>query len=431
MGKRGLAILAITVVLLLLFIWFYERKLPSTDELEEKKNLILDLKAEDIDSIKLTKGKEFIQINKIKKGEDEKWMITKPLDYPASGWEVDSFINNIVNMRKIREVELSRGEIGIEERNITITISSKDGTQATIRFGKKVPGGGIFVEVNGRKYAVEDTLSGDLEKDLKEWRSKDILPFSSFEIARITFSFPNGNKILLAKKDDKFWIESPITDLADEDKVQSLKTTLGTLQVKEFLDNYKKEIAKVATVEIVNDKNESFTLEVAESPKEETLLAKFRNQVVEIPVDIKEFLETPVENWRSKKPLLPERYSISKIEIEKGEEKISLVKKENEWTINNSKIEFSKVNELLDKLEEEALEILDKEPKELQQIYTIKLTDEEGKNFKLTISKDTGYAILKSEGRKAILKYPASYIQDLEKIISKLENNKSENDKKP
>ncbi len=82
---KGL-ILFLIALGLFLFIYFYERKLPTTEEALEREKKIFNLKEEEINYIFLENEDLSWELKK----EKDEWKLKKPLDYPADEFNVNS-----------------------------------------------------------------------------------------------------------------------------------------------------------------------------------------------------------------------------------------------------------------------------------------------------------------------------------------------------
>src|SRR4029079_16907172 len=96
MKPRTLLVLTVVVAALAAFVWFYERKLPTSDEAKaEEKKVLAGVKAAAVRELSIVRGGATVRIvregkppaeDEKKEGEDE----ASPLASPASDWRVTS-----------------------------------------------------------------------------------------------------------------------------------------------------------------------------------------------------------------------------------------------------------------------------------------------------------------------------------------------------
>src|SRR5436190_18822389 len=162
MKPRTLLILLTVVVALGAFIWFYERKLPSSEERAENAKKVVALKEEDVQAVTLetSTGKVTLERTASPAGEkDEKkkeeeedadaqgqpagdWKLVQPMAARADAFAVDGLLDAVTGLQKSRTLEkVDRAATGLDKPRATIHLKTADG-ETVLRLGAEVPTGG-------------------------------------------------------------------------------------------------------------------------------------------------------------------------------------------------------------------------------------------------------------------------------------------------
>jgi len=264
---RTLLVLFLVVAGLAAFVWFYERDLPGSDERAKLEKKLLDLKKDDVAAVAIERpgaagaGRD-IRLERVapaKKAEGKKasgdeaapaetaadWRMTRPIAAAADGLAVNGLLESLVGLDKQRTLEHpDRKALGLARPQVTVRLKTADGAKAkekVLAFGARVPTGGevmVAIEGDPDAYAVADTVLTTLERDPGEWRDKQVFHGDREAIDRVALEGPGGG-VLLARRGDAFWIESPPADRdrADRDLVDSLLADLTGLRAERFVDD--------------------------------------------------------------------------------------------------------------------------------------------------------------------------------------------------
>ncbi len=241
MKIKGL-ILFLIALGLFLFIYFYERKLPTTEEALEREKKIFNLKEEEINYIFLENEDLSWELKK----EKDEWKLKKPLDYPADEFNVNSITRAIVELEKEKELkEINLKDFKLEKPYMFLDFST-DKLKERIIIGVEVPATGqvaIRLEKGGKSYFVPSSFLNSINKSVKDLRSKEIFKYDSGSVNLIEIE-KYGKKINVEKM-GKFWyLDFPFKDRAEKDNIEDLIYGLSSLRAKEFLDEYDEEKLK-------------------------------------------------------------------------------------------------------------------------------------------------------------------------------------------
>jgi hypothetical protein len=175
--------------------------------------------------------------------------------------------------------------------------------------------------------------------------SKKIFSLSPSDIKAVSFT-QEGKTIQLVRSGPNDWeMTSPIQDIADRYQAENLVDTLANLQAKETISRKENVSAyglgKNSTLVVVQTKNgQQQTLRVGgKSPTGEGYYAfvPANGEIVLIPNDIGQILQTPLDSWRSHTLFSFVPSQIEKIEISSTKNSFAFVQKHGEWQIEDSR----------------------------------------------------------------------------------------------
>jgi Domain of unknown function (DUF4340) len=252
MRPRTLLVLLGLVLAFAAFIQFYERKLPSSTERTARAKKVLELDKDQVRGVTIAAGPTEVRLERVGpaasdkagQGPDIEWRIVKPIAARADTAAVDRLLEALAGLEKTRTLEkVSPAAVGLDRPQAVVRLATADpkqrGGETVLQLGAEVPtGGSLIAAIAGKPeaYVVSDSILGDLRKPPGDWRDRRIFHGDRDRIERITLGAGSGPKVLLARRGDRFWIESPIADRADRDQVEKLLTDLTALSAERFVD---------------------------------------------------------------------------------------------------------------------------------------------------------------------------------------------------
>ena len=267
MKTQTTIILFITAILLGVYIFVIEKKLPTTDELEANKKKVFVIEVNDVNKIEINSLNSFLvsmncvtpsgkalTFNKI---SEDNWEMTQPITTTADKYILNNIASQLANLDKKDTVkDISKLEIfGLITPMLTASFQAKDKIYH-IKFGNDAPLGlGIYMTVEGQKevYVIARNLADLLSKQGYEYRNKKIVDANIYDINNLKLVYSDlpdlaigqaGKTIELQKKNDEWYIAQPILEKADQNKVRDLLSNLGTLSVATFLVDNESDIKK-------------------------------------------------------------------------------------------------------------------------------------------------------------------------------------------
>jgi Domain of unknown function (DUF4340) len=258
---RTLAVLAVVVLALAAFIRFYERDLPSSDERAKLAKRVLEVKKDQVERIRIVADGATVLLERQPgsrtaapaKAADKpaaesatpaaasEWRITRPLAARADSAAVDRLLDSLVNLEKSRTLEqVVPAEVGLDRPRAEVGLTTAGGKRETLlQVGAAVPTGGetiVAVAGHPEAYVVGDTLVTDLRKKPGDWRDHQVFHGDRDRIERVSWTLGGAPRVVLAKRGDRFWLESPLVDRADRDQVEKLLSDLTGLSAETFLE---------------------------------------------------------------------------------------------------------------------------------------------------------------------------------------------------
>jgi hypothetical protein len=239
MRNRNLIVLAVIVVALGAYIYFHERHQPTTEERRAKADTLFpDLKRDDVAGLEIRNTHGTFRI--VKQGEA--WRLVEPIDFPADSVALSSLLGSLEGLkaeRTLAEGEVDPAAYGLDNPQITVTLSTADGASSSLEVGGGAAlGSNRAVRRNGERSVI--LVSGwfvrDLDKALEQWRSRELVQLGVEEVASLTV-VAAADRIQLVRQGDDWRLLEPLEDVADRDHVRNLIADLGALRIEEFLDS--------------------------------------------------------------------------------------------------------------------------------------------------------------------------------------------------
>jgi Domain of unknown function (DUF4340) len=242
MSSRKLLVLTGIVVALFAFIFLIERKMPTTSEREQKGELYWDLPEAQVDSIRIESGGQVVELSKA----GDSWRLVRPETYPADSFAASDLASQLADLKKPSGESGAEGEperYGLTKPAARVTFGWRDPKKPgekhsrTLEFGLDIPGTDLTAARVARQSEilfVPASLAAAVRKPADDFKSKDVFGPPSLDVAGIDVARGRG-RLTLVKKNGIWWLEQPISDLADRDVAERLAGDFSTLRVTEFV----------------------------------------------------------------------------------------------------------------------------------------------------------------------------------------------------
>jgi Domain of unknown function (DUF4340) len=249
MSPRKLLLLTAAVFALFLFIFFFERRMPTTSERQSKGELYWDVPEDRVVSVRLEKEGSVVELAR----DGESWRLTRPSPYPADSFAASDLARQLSQMRRVGgdAADARPEDYGLAKPSAKATVTWKNEgdpqkrSTRTIDFGIDIPGtdtAAARVEGENRVLFVPSSVAASVKKAPADYQSKDVFGGSTSDVARMDIERGRGH-LTLAQRDGIWWMEQPLKDLADGEAAARLAGDLTALRVNEFLPAEKDSLA--------------------------------------------------------------------------------------------------------------------------------------------------------------------------------------------
>jgi hypothetical protein len=450
---RTLLVLLLVVVGLLVFISLYERELPSSDERAAQANRLFRFDSEEVDSLEIEWEGNRVVLER-QAGEEaendaaeatggpgtDEWRLTKPLAARADATLVESLVGAMTSMEKDRTLaDMTAAEAGLDKPRARVKVHLGNEVRELL-VGSEVPASStMIVGVEGKEefFVVADGIWSELTRKPGDWRSREVLAAQRADIERISLS-AGGERLLLARRGDDFWLESPVVDRADEAQVTKLIGDLTSLRVESFVDEPERAEGEMGLTRprgvlevVLKDQAEPFRLELgaAVPDTERRFMARVEGQLIELDTGLAEAIDRPVAEWRSSAWSSMETFEIDEVVVEDGAGAMTLVRADANWRRGDDEIPFTTASDLLYAITEaEADRVLSAAEAESlgadwqDPLLEIRLAgDDESEGDELTLfATDEGDYLGRSADRDSVLVIPAEAVEEIRSKIAEV-----------
>lgn len=239
--KRSTWILLCIIAALAAFIFFFERKMPSSDEARQQKSRLFPTKFEDVASL----SRSGFEPLSLKRKDEERWDLEAPVADKADRLSINGFMDGLRDAEVIRWVEdASPNELGLEPPRATWTIGTKKG-RATLDVGGDAPlNAGLYVRANGRVALVPKSLEETLLRPVSDFRSKELVASSEQDVLKFSI-FSGGKELLAFEHDGDAWrLTAPFKDAGDLGKLQAILDDACLCPIDHVVEDNPKDLAK-------------------------------------------------------------------------------------------------------------------------------------------------------------------------------------------
>ena len=363
MTPRKLIVLTLLVIGLFAFVFFFERKLPSTTERKQKGDLVWEIPEEQVESVRLERGGTVIEL--VRAGE-KSWRLVKPDSYPADGFAASDVVSQLARLRRtsVDSADAKPEDYGLKTPVVKATINWKDDKgkklSRTVEVGIDIPGtettaaraGG-----NGPVLFVSTNLALAVKKTPDEFKSREVFGASNPDNSRLDVDRGRG-RLSLAKKDGAWWLKQPVADLADNDAVEKLIGSLTALKVIDFLPSPPGQgLASLGLspplfhVVLSDTKGPGISVDIGASKTDgNSIYGRRENQVFTVASTAAEDLSREAEAFREPRLVRFDRGAVTSIQGDFGSQKFLFERKQEGWTLGGKTVVAASVDDLMSAL---------------------------------------------------------------------------------
>lgn len=214
--KKSTYFLLALVVILLCFIFLFEKKQKTTKEIEAGKAKLFPDFLEDVTTID-RKGYEDIKIEK--KGED--YFLTFPFSDPADEGSVEGFVEALKNATAERVIEdkIEPQKLGLNNPKIIVVFKSKEKTKI-LKIGDAPPlEKGVYFQTDDKIGVLSEFTLQTIKRSVNDFRSKELCAPVKYENVKKFSYYKEDNLVVDFERIKGKWnVTHPFKDIADERK---------------------------------------------------------------------------------------------------------------------------------------------------------------------------------------------------------------------
>jgi hypothetical protein len=222
------------------FIFLFERRLKTTDAVEQVQPVFAKLKPTASTSITLRRGNQFTLT--LERTNDD-WRFVKPFAYPAANFAVQNFLETLERVIPSthitpREILSRKADFGFDSPLIVISLERFGERAQQVRFGARTAGNDqVYVEIVGQPgvYVVSAELLDRMPATPHDWRSTALFHFGEEKPDRVEITRGGAAFALQLDPANKLWRLTRPSHRADQYQVQQLISKILAARVVEFV----------------------------------------------------------------------------------------------------------------------------------------------------------------------------------------------------
>ncbi len=344
------------------YVWFVEKKRPSSDEALEKAGLVSEFNRDEIDAITIRNATSTIELRK----RDGHWFLDAPVKDRAEEFAITQLFTTCEKLRsetslgdtkenrdKWKEWWVAKGDIAVKfngSKRAHEIIVGKD----TVYEGKNY----VRAEGSNIVHVIRRNLKDDLGKNTDYFRDKRLADLTEAQVSKLVFKSAKG-EFELEKKGIHWSLVRPLKARADDQKISDLIANVTTARIEEFMSEAK-DLGSFGLIEpratltftaegvkepVVLQLGASKTPRMEEKEVEETkkkarpptpahvyVKLSTRDGVVTVPASIESLINTQPNDLRDQGLMRVQSDLVDRITIEApGKEKIVLARNGETW----------------------------------------------------------------------------------------------------
>lgn len=234
MASKKTIVLFVIFLGLLAYVYFFEIQGEKRKQAhKEKEEQILDFDKEKVS------GLSFLPAGIIVKKEDSHWKISSPVQTESDQATIENILDNFRWLKKGRFVSDNLNDFkkfGLSPYQAALVIHHEGDNDTLFLGDNNLDNTKVFYRKSGSNnvYLVSTTLQTNATKTLYDLRDKSVLKFEKQEITKILIE--KNRQIFSCYKDkaQRWWLEHPIKEMCDEDKIDDILNELNNSKIARF-----------------------------------------------------------------------------------------------------------------------------------------------------------------------------------------------------
>lgn len=365
--------LFLLVIVVAVYIKFFESKGPNTAEAKRQAQNVVNFDRAKIDGLNIQNGDDRIELRRT----DNKWRIEAPFKDHADSAVVETVLSDLDGWQRenaipAKEIEANKDqmiEFGLSKAKLRLKLLGQN-APPEILFGKDAAlEGRMYVRFENSKEAliVPQSVRNDIAKKPEEFRDKKLTDVTTAQVSRVVLKTPAG-EMELQKEGETWNIVKPLRARGDGQKIGDLIAQVTTARIQQFIADDHGDLHPYGLAEprgsitlFTPDDKQGQTLQVGTVPEKEKeqVYVRFtaRSSVYTLPKKIEEILNTKPADLRDRHLVRIDTNNLDRITLDApGKGKTVLARKNETWTIanrNNQPANATEVNRLLEALKNE------------------------------------------------------------------------------
>ena len=247
--KKLVSLLAIFLALAA-FVYFYEiQGEEKREEVRQLEESLLRLKQPEITAVEISPfQKESIALIK----EGDRWMIERPIRSIADMGTLGSLLRDLESASRDRILTDAGSDIekyGLDRPRFRLTIGVGQERKILLIGNNDFTGNSMYVQLEGdpEVFLTSRSLTTAVDKELFQWRDKKVLVFERPQVQTIELENAEAT-IRLERRDEEWFLEAPLRERADQNKVRGLLSTVEFAEIQEFVDDFPEELESYGLV---------------------------------------------------------------------------------------------------------------------------------------------------------------------------------------
>lgn len=365
MNFKTTIVIGVLLVLIGAYAYFIEYKGgEKKKEKEEQSKVLLEIKKDDVASIKLVNAGKTIEIHPAGK---DKWDITAPLKTRADESTIGSLLGNLEKLKYkdiVSEKPSDLKQYELSPPSGEITIGLKKGGERVLKLGARSPVDSVrYAQLSGdpRVYTIDNSVADSAGSSLFDLRDKKLTDFASDQVKMLAIHTAKLDARF--NKDAEVWkMTQPVASPASDTQVNSVLSSLEYLRATSFEDTPSPDLKNygldqpAATVELTLDKGLHQKILFGNKAGSDIYVMLEGNQAVAKVNDAftAEF-EKPLESWRETKVIVFNRFDVEELRVKSaGKEYVFKKEKDEKWSEQSpghGEVPEDKVQAIMEKLE--------------------------------------------------------------------------------
>ena len=296
----------------------------------------------------------------------DRWRIIAPIMTVADERAASGLASQLEGLQSTRLVEAKPTELkefGLSPPAYTVIVTLNQTDTEILEIGaESLTGADVYVRKGEGTslYLVPAGIKKSLDKGLKEWRRKELFPFTPADVKVIRLASKQGSVEIV--RDGEGWsVKKPFASPGDPSEISNVLGSLVNLRGDDFIDEKKEEKRKelgdpILTADLTVDQVDRKAAFYQTQAEPETVYAVTSSDAPIYKISRRSFqtVDQPPSAFRDKKVIsLSNPQEVTEIEIARPGKKLVLVKKEEGWLLKDSKepkVDAAKVSRFLSDL---------------------------------------------------------------------------------